>query len=265
MRCYIVDTFTDTVFRGNPAAVCIPENWLPVFLMRKIAMEHNLSETAFAVKKQNGVYELRWFTPGGEIELCGHATLATAYVITHFVEPERLKISFLTKSGCLQVERKDSLYEMDFPAYPMKRIPVTPAMEQAIGCEIREAWLGRDLVCVLKDVDSVCRALPDQQKVKPLDGLLLHLTASGNEYDCVTRTFAPKLGIVEDPVCGSGHCHVIPLWADKLKKRELRAFQASSRGGILLCRISAGRVSLAGNAVLYSVSELFLPQRMPDE
>ena len=248
IKQYVVDAFTDKVFKGNPAAVCILSEWIPDMLMQNIAKENNLSETAFTVKREN-IYELRWFTPGGEIDLCGHATLGTAYVLFRFIEKDSGSISFQTKSGQLIVKKVNDLYEMDMPAYPLTEVPVTDEMELAIGFRPSEAWLGRDLVCVMAD----------EERLKELDGLLLQLTAKGTTYDCVTRSFAPKLNVLEDPVCGSGHCHVIPLWANKIKKRELIAFQASKRSGVLYCRIENDRVILAGKAILYSKAEIYVP------
>ncbi|MBS7033514.1 MAG: PhzF family phenazine biosynthesis protein [Clostridium sp.] len=257
MKQYVVDAFTDKVFKGNPAAVCILPEWIPDMLMQNIAQENNLSETAFTVKREN-IYELRWFTPGGEIDLCGHATLGTAYVLFRFIEKDSGSISFQTKSGQLIVKKVNDLYEMDMPAYPLTEVPVTDEMELAIGFRPSEAWLGRDLVCVMADEQQVLQAMPNEERLKELDGLLLQLTAKGTTYDCVTRSFAPKLNVLEDPVCGSGHCHVIPLWANKIKKRELIAFQASKRSGVLYCRIENDRVILAGKAILYSKAEIYV-------
>lgn len=258
IKQYVVDAFTDKVFKGNPAAVCILSEWIPDMLMQNIAKENNLSETAFTVKREN-IYELRWFTPGGEIDLCGHATLGTAYVLFRFIEKDSGSISFQTKSGQLIVKKVNDLYEMDMPAYPLTEVPVTDEMELAIGFRPLEAWLGRDLVCVMEDEQQVLQAMPNEERLKELDGLLLQLTAKGTTYDCVTRSFAPKLNVLEDPVCGSGHCHVIPLWANKIKKRELIAFQASKRSGVLYCRIENDRVILAGKAILYSKAEIYVP------
>lgn len=258
MKCYVVDAFTDTVFKGNPAAVCVLENWLSDELMQEIAKENNLSETAFAVRRGD-LYDLRWFTPGGEIDLCGHGTLATAYILMRFIVPELEKVSFQTKSGILKVQKKNDLYEMDMPAYQLTSVPITSEMEEAIGIRPVEAWLGRDLVCVLEEEALVIEAMPDKEKVKKFDGLLFHLTSIGKKYDCVTRSFSPKLNVPEDPVCGSGHCHVIPLWSDKLKKLNLCAFQASNRSGLLYCHMKGDRVLIAGHVVLYSIAELFLP------
>ena len=257
IKQYVVDAFTDKVFKGNPAAVCILPEWIPDMLMQNIAKENNLSETAFTVKREN-IYELRWFTPGGEIDLCGHATLGTAYVLFRFIEKDSGSISFQTKSGQLIVKKVNDLYEMDMPASPLTEVPVTDEMELAIGFRPSDAGFGRDLVCVMADEQQVLQAMPNEERLKELDGLLLQLTAKGTTYDCVTRSFAPKLNVLEDPVCGSGHCHVIPLWANKIKKRELIAFQASKRSGVLYCRIENDRVILAGKAILYSKAEIYV-------
>ena len=256
IKQFIADAFTDKIFHGNPAAICLPERWPDDKLMQDIASENNLSETAFVVKEDSG-WKLRWFTPGGEIDLCGHATLATAFVLMNFVEPDLTEVQFFTLSGKLSVKKKNDLYEMDFPAYELKRIEVTEAMKKAIGCKPLEAWIGRDLVCVLENEDQVIQAKPDLEKAKALDGLLLHITAKGKDkYDCVSRTFAPKLAVDEDPVCGSGHCHLVPLWSEKLGKKEILAYQTSSRGGVLYCELDGKRVKLAGKAALYSRGEL---------
>lgn len=257
MKYYVVDAFAEKIFEGNPAGICVLESWLSDELMQKIAMENNLSETAFTVK-ENESYRLRWFTPGGEIDLCGHATLATAFILSNFIEPNTSKFDFETLSGKITVIRKDDMYEMDFPAYSLTPVPITNEMTKAIGYQPIEAWMGRDLVCVLEDEQQIHDAQPNQEKLKTLDGLLLQLTAKGNNYDCVTRTFAPKMGVEEDPVCGSGHCHVISLWAQKLKKNTIVARQASSRGGTLYCQNCGERVKISGKAVLYSTAELHL-------
>lgn len=257
MKYYVVDAFAEKVFEGNPAGVCVLDQWLPDSLMQDIASENNLAETAFTVKEADG-YHLRWFTPGGEIDLCGHATLAAAYVLFHFYEQGAERILFQTMSGRLEVSRACGRYEMDFPAYSLTRVEVTEEMTEAIGVRPLEAWMGRDLVCVLEHEAQVRAVEPDEEKVRGLDGLLLHVTARGTDYDCVSRTFAPKMGVAEDAVCGSGHCHIIPLWADKQKKDVLVARQASRRGGTLYCRRDGNRIRLAGNAVLYAEAELMV-------
>lgn len=255
MKQYVVDAFTDRVFHGNPAAVCVMDKWLPEEVMLDIANENHLSETAFAVR-ESGAYGLRWFTPGGEIDLCGHATLASAFVLLNYIETDKNAITFSTVSGNLTVEKNGDLYEMDFPAYELKQIEVTDEMTEAIGIRPVEAWLARDLVCVLPDEEDVRNCAPDLDKVKKLQGLLLHTTAKGENYDCVTRSFGPKLNVPEDPVCGSGHCHVAVLWSEKLKKNKLTAYQASKRGGVLYCRLNKDRVLLAGKAAIFAESEI---------
>ena len=250
-----MDAFTDQVFSGNPAAVCVMDTWLPEEMMMSITKENNLSETAFAVKEGEH-YRLRWFTPGGEIDLCGHATLATAFVIMNYYEKDQNEIHFDTLSGTLSVVRKEDKYEMDFPAYSLMAVEVTDEMVEALGARPREAFLGRDLLCVFDDEETVRDLKPDMEKLKDLDGLLLQATAEGKDFDCVSRSFAPKLEIPEDPVCGSGHCHIIPYWADRDGKVELTAYQASPRSGVLYCRMDGDRVKMAGKAVLYSCAEI---------
>lgn len=255
MKYYIVDAFSDKIFEGNPAAVCVMKEWLPDALMQKMAMENNLSETAFTVKEGNH-YRLRWFTPGKEINLCGHATLATAYIITNFVEPNTTIVQFHTLSGTLVVTKKGSLYEMDFPSYELKPVAVTDAMTEALHFRPVEAYLGRDLLCIMENESQVINAKPNQNKLKELAGLLVHTSAKSTEFDCVSRSFAPKLGVEEDPVCGSGHCHIIPYWANRLNKYNLVARQASARGGTLYCEFKGDRVYLSGYAALYAVGDI---------
>lgn len=255
MKQYIVDAFTDTLFGGNPAAVCIMEEWLDDDLMMRITKENNLSETAFAVKEKDG-YQLRWFTPGGEIDLCGHATLACAFIIMKFYEPSCEQVVFHTLSGNLTVVKKGNLYEMEFPAYELKQVEVSDAMITALGETPIEAYMGRDLLCIFDDANVIRKLQPNLEKVKELDGLLLQVSAPGEQVDCISRSFAPKLQVAEDPVCGSGHCHIIPYWSRKLKKEDLIAYQASKRGGTLFCRMAGDKVFLAGQAVLYAEAEI---------
>ena len=257
MKQYVVDAFTDKVFAGNPAAVCVMDKWLDDELMQKITIENNLSDTAFCVREGKN-YHLRWFTPGGEIDLCGHATLATAYVILRFVEPELNEVRFDTLSGELIVTKNSGLLEMVFPAYELKPVEVTEQMRDVIGAKPVAAFMGRDLLCVMDDEAEVRDCAPDMAKVMQLDGLLLHITAKGKDYDCVSRSFAPKCGVPEDPVCGSGHCHIIPYWANALGKTELTAYQASRRGGVLYTRLEGDRVILAGKAALFSEAKIYI-------
>lgn len=256
MKQYIVDAFTDRVFSGNPAAICILDEWLSDEVMISIAKENNLSETAFAVK-EGEVYHLRWFTPGGEIDLCGHATLACAYVLMRFYEKSD-SVVFHTLSGELRVVKNEKLFEMKFPVYELKPVSITNEIIEAIGSEPKEVYLGRDLLCVFNDENVIRNMKPDLEKVKQLDGLLLQVTAPGKEFDCVSRSFAPKCKVNEDPVCGSGHCHIVPYWAKRLNKQNITAYQASERGGILYCGIENDKVILGGKAVLFSVSDILL-------
>ena len=257
MKQYIVDAFTDQVFHGNQAAICIMEQWVTEDLMMNITKENNFSETAFAVK-EGEKYHLRWFTPGGEIDLCGHATLACAYVLFRFYIPNAEKVVFSTLSGDLIVKRNDDLLEMEFPAYKLEKVPVTQDMIDAMGATPSEAYMGRDLLCVFDDEKTVRNLQPDMNKLLNLEGLLLQVTAPGKDTDSVSRSFAPKLNVTEDPVCGSGHCHIVPYWAKRLNKDSIVAYQASKRGGTLYCRMDGDKVFLAGKAALFSECEIYI-------
>ena len=256
MKQYIVDAFTSEPFSGNPAAVCVMERWPSDESMMKLAMENNLSETAFIVKETAG-YHLRWFTPGTEVELCGHATLASAFVILNYYEPDSQIVQFNTLSGVLTVERTEDLYEMDFPTYELKEIPVTDAMERAYGVRPVKAILGLDLICVFDSEDQVRNMNPDQIALLQIEGRIQNATAKGKETDCVSRSFCPKLSITEDPVCGSAHVQIADYWMRELGKDEIDAYQASKRGGYLHCKRRAdGRMSISGESVLVATSEL---------
>ena len=220
MKQYVVDAFTDKVFSGNPAAVCVTDSEISEELMMNITRENNLSETAFAVKNGD-FYKLRWFTPGGEIDLCGHATLGTAYVIMNYYEKDLKEVSFETMSGILTVKRKGEFYEMDFPTYDLKPVKITKDIVEALGAVPKEAYMGRDMLCIFDGEETVRKINPDLEKLKSTEGLLMHVTAKGEKFDCVSRSFAPKLKIAEDPVCGSGHCHIVPYWAEKLNKNTI--------------------------------------------
>ena len=248
---YIVDAFTDRLFSGNQAGVCLLPNTIDDDLMQKIAIENRFSETAFAMRIGDR-YSLRWFTPGGEIDLCGHATLGTAFVLMNEVIPEASQITFNTKSGDLTVSRRSDAYTMDFPEASFKRIEVTPTMTEAIGVTPVEAYLGRDLLMVLASEEEVRMLAPDMDRLRQLPGLLQAVTARGSEYDCVSRMFAPKLEVPEDPVTGSTHCMIAPYWAKRLEKNTIRACQASRRGGEMVCHLPGnGRVELTGKCALY--------------
>ena len=255
MKQFIVDAFTEKIFSGNPAAVCVVEKFPPEELMLNIARENNLSETAFVVKEKN-FYRLRWFTPAAEIDFCGHATLGTAFVILTQVEKNLSAVEFETLSGRFTVERKGNLFEMNFPAYVPKKIPVTAQMQDAINAKVLEAYLARDLLMVLESAEAVEKLSPDFDKLKNLDGLTQAVTAAGENFDCVSRVFAPKLKIAEDPVTGSTHCLIAPYWSERLGKKKLIARQASARGGILQCEVLGERVKISGSAVLFAVADL---------
>lgn len=254
---YIVDAFADQVFQGNPATVCVLDSWLPEELMQKIAMENNLAETAFTVP-EGEQWRLRWFTPEKEFDLCGHATLAAAYVLTRLEHPGLDEVRFSTRSGLLTVRERGGLLELDFPAYTPVRVEVSGEMAAALGVRPREAWKARDLLCVLDREEDVVRLRPDLRAMEALEGEVCIVTARSRQFDCVSRCFAPGCSVPEDPVTGSSHCLIVPYWAKRLGKTELTARQASARGGTLLCRLEGDRVFLAGRAALYAKSELYV-------
>ena len=255
MRQFIVDAFTEKIFGGNPAAVCVVEDFPPEDLMLNIARENNLSETAFVAKTGN-FYRLRWFTPATEIDFCGHATLATAYVILTQLEKNLPAVEFRTLSGKFTVERKGNMFEMNFPAYKPKKIPVTDAMQDAVHAKVLEAYLARDLLMVLESAEAVENLAPDFDKLKNLDGLIQAVTAADKNFDCVSRVFAPKIKIAEDPVTGSTHCLIAPYWSERFGKTKLVARQASARGGILHCEVAGERVKISGSAALFAIADL---------
>ena len=262
MKQYIVDAFTDKVFGGNQAAVCSLDKRITDSLIQNIAKENNFSETAFAVK-EGSLYHLRWFTPESEIDFCGHATLATSFVLFNFYEKAAEKITFKTQVGKLTVEKQDDLYRMDFPAYHCNKIQVTDKMEEALGLRPQEAYIDRDLLLVLKNADEVKNLSPVQSKLKELKGLCIVVTAPSDNQssDCVSRVFCPELGLMEDPVTGSSHCMIVPYWCDRLKKEKLTCFQASQRSGILYAERKKDRIIISGKAVLFSKSEIFVEEK----
>lgn len=256
MKQYIVDAFTDKPFAGNPAAVCVTEAPLSDGFMQKLAMENNLSETAYLLREGEG-WRLRWFTPGTEVDLCGHATLASSFVLLNYYEKENDAVQFFTRSGTLTVARKGGQYEMDFPVCPQREVPVTDDMEAAFGIRPVKALLGDDLVCVFDDEEEIRRMAPNQTLLMKLDGRGQSVTAAGTDCDCVSRSFFPKLAVPEDPVCGSAHCQIAPYWAEVTGKPEIHAYQASRRGGHLYCRLQGnGRIAIRGEAALVAVSEI---------
>lgn len=260
MKYYVADAFAERVFEGNPAGVCVMDAWLDDALMQKIAIENNLSETAFTVKEGDS-YKLRWFTPGGEIDLCGHATLGTAFILANFYEPDASVLRFKTvQSGDLTVTRKGELFELDFPSRMPEPIALTAQMIEALGKKPAEAHLSRDLMFVYDNENDVINADVDMNKLNALpDGLCVIITASSRDgRDFVCRVFAPKLGVPEDPVTGSAHCSLIPYWAKRLGKSELVSKQVSPRGGMLYCKNAGERVFMAGKGALYAEAEIHI-------
>lgn len=252
MKQYIVDAFTDKIFSGNPAAVCVVKNFPAADLMQKIAMENNLSETAFIDEN----YNLRWFTPAAEIDFCGHATLASGFVILTQIAPNLDFVEFETMRGKLKVTKAGEFFEMDFPAYEYKKIPVTAEMQAAINAEISAAYLSRDLLMIVKDAETVEKLQPNFSQLEKLEGTTQAVTAADKNFDCVSRVFAPKVQVNEDPVTGSTHCLIAPYWAEILGKKKILARQASKRGGILHCEICGERVKISGQAALFATSEI---------
>ena len=267
MKQYIVDAFTEELFAGNPAAV------LPCFsmpspeLMHRIAIENNYSETAFVVRRKAGEYDLKWFTPGGEVELCGHATLATSFVLNRFVDPGVEEMHFHTLNGELIVRADGSgCFTMDFPVGEYKPIPVSEIILAATGGMASEAYYdgkGGDLIVLVESEEALAGFVPDYEMMKRLDGRGLVMTAPSREYDFVSRCFYPKLDVPEDPVTGSAHTYLTPLWAERLGRirpdgssSEMRARQVSRRGGDLKVRLAAGRVYITGSACLFMMGDI---------
>ena len=256
---YQVDAFTEKLFKGNPAAVCVLDRWLPDAVMQSIAAENNLAETAFLVTT-GAKFDLRWFTPKVEVDLCGHATLATAHVVFTFLKPGRDSITFSTKSGLLTVSRSGDLLAMDFPSRPPHPVPLPRNLAEALGRPPVETLLARDLLAVYGSEDDICSLKPDMAKLLAVEeGFGVIVSARGKEVDFVSRFFAPKEGIPEDPVTGSSHCTLIPFWAGRLNKTEFHARQLSGRGGDLICEYKKGRVQISGKAVLYLKGEIEIP------
>lgn len=255
---YQIDAFASDVFKGNPAAVCPLKEWLDDALMQAIALENNLSETAFIVAT-DGAYDLRWFTPVAEVDLCGHATLASAYVVFTHLEKQASEVHFDTRSGRLSVQRgANGLLAMDFPAQPGDAIAVSEEIVAGLGAEPSYFFAGEDLMAVFERESQIRAIEPDQAALKKLERRGVIITAPGEKVDFVSRFFAPKYDIPEDPVTGSAHCMLIPYWAEQLGKAELSAQQISPRGGDLTCVLDGERVRISGRAVEYMVGEISL-------
>lgn len=256
MKYYVVDAFTDAVFRGNPAGVCVLDEWLTDGAMQAVAAENNLSETAFVIPR-DGYYGLRWFTPKTEVDLCGHATLGTSYVVSHFVDPGATAMRYRTNSGILTVTREGERFVMDFPSRVPKPVPKPAGLEKILGADPAETLLSRDLLVLLGSEEQVRGLRPDFDAMMGLaEGEGVIVTAKGEKADFVSRCFYPKFGVREDPVTGSAHCNLIPYWARRLNRTKMNAVQLSPRGGRLACELCGERVKIGGAAALYLTGEI---------
>lgn len=254
---YQVDAFAEEPFEGNPAAVCPLSDWLDDSLLRDIAVENNLSETAFFVEREGG-YELRWFTPENEVDLCGHATLATAYVIFEELDYEKDVLKFKTQSGELEVYKEGNYFSMDFPSRPPEPSGRDESIIAGLGIEPAYVFESRDYMAVYESEEQVRDLDPDMSLLKKGNWTGIIATAKGKSVDFVSRFFAPGEGIPEDPVTGSAHCTLVPYWSEKLGKKNLKARQVSSRGGELVCQDLGNRVKIKGSAVLFMKGEIRL-------
>jgi len=248
---YQVDAFASRVFAGNPAAVCPLDDWLSDATMQAIASENNLSETAFFVRTGPANFDLRWFTPAIEIDLCGHATLGSAFVIASYLEPALTEICFQSRSGPLTVTRDGEVFIMDFPVRRPQRMADDPQVAAALGTAPTEVWCDKNIMAVFATQAEVADLAPDMAAVAALESGGVIATASGEDCDFVSRYFAPKAGIPEDPVTGSAHCELTPYWAECLGRAKLNAKQISTRGGELMVELHDERVLISGRVVPY--------------
>lgn len=258
-RIYQVDAFADAVFSGNPAAICPLDQWLQDDLMQKIAMENNLAETAFYVPR-GSQYEIRWFTPAAEVDLCGHATLAAAFVLFNVEGHAGDLIQFHShRSGALTVSKKDKLLTLNFPADTFSQVDVSGALKSCINIQPQSAFKGKtDYLLVYANEDEVQAAIPSFDNIAALDARGLIITAPGRNVDFVSRFFGPQVGVNEDHVTGSAHTTLTPYWAKRFGKNELTAIQLSARKGHLQCRYLGDRVEISGQAALYLSGEIYL-------
>ncbi len=245
-----VDAFATSVFSGNPAAVCPLEKWLPDATMQAIATENNLAETAFFVRN-GGTFGLRWFTPVCEVDLCGHATLASAHVLFEELNEPGDAVRFETKSGELVVRRDGDRLAMDFPSRPPEKVEPDPALAPALGGKPLEILAARDYLVRYGSAEEVLALRPNMEALKKIDRFAFIATAPGRDCDFVSRFFAPAKGVPEDPVTGSAHCTLIPYWAKELSKTTLHGRQISARGGEVFCKLAGDRVEIAGHTALF--------------
>ena len=250
IKIYQIDAFANQTFKGNPAAVCPLDSWLPDELMQSIAAENNLSETAFFVPEGEGFF-IRWFTPSAEVALCGHATLASAFVLFNILDFKGDRIDFNSKSGILPVSKSEERLVLDFPSQPPEPCDVPEEIIEAFGVAPIECLKAEDYVVIFQNAEQVLSASPDFEILRSLDSRGVIISAASEEYDFVARFFAPNLGILEDPVTGSAYTQLVPYWAKKTNKTVFHARQVSSRGGELFCELVGDRVKIAGSAVKY--------------
>ena len=262
LHIFQIDAFAGDIFLGNPAAVCPLDSWLEESVMQAIADENNLSETAFLVPEDDG-YRIRWFTPREEVPLCGHATLASAFVIFNELEPERDSVRFQSLSGELIVQRDGDLLNMDFPAYAMEHCPEPPAdLLQGLNIKPLEIYAVQatlNYYALYETEEQVRSIAPDFKIIERLHPYGVVVTAPGANSDCVSRYFVPGFGIPEDPVTGSTHSALVPFWSKRLNKKKIHARQVSRRGGELFCEDRGGRVQIGGNAVKYMEGKINVP------
>jgi PhzF family phenazine biosynthesis protein len=258
-----IDAFTSEPFGGNPAAVVPLKEWLPDATMQSIALENNLSETAYFVK-EGDKYHIRWFTPAVEVALCGHATLASAYVLFEVLKAADTSITFLSKSGELRVDREGDRLVLDFPAIFPDRIGSADAVVAALGSQPTEIYKGMDYMLIFDTEETIAALDPDFHALYATDARGVIATAPGTSVDFVSRFFAPGSGIDEDPVTGSSHCALTPYWAKRLGKNRLTARQISARGGDLFCEFAGERVKIGGQATLYLKGQIFVGESLAD-
>jgi len=257
---YQIDAFAGRLFRGNPAAVVVLEQWLPDDVMQSVAAENNLSETAFVIPRTTECL-LRWFSPTIEVDLCGHATLAAGHVLFEHIYPSRQAVTFTTRSGLVSVSRgAGGLLSLDFPARPGAPIPVSDDLTAALGARPREALRARDVLAIFDTEDEIRAMRPRFDLLAALEAFAVIVSAPGTDVDVVSRFFAPKAGVPEDPVTGSAHCTLVPYWADRLRKRVLTAKQLSQLLGELECELRGDRVIISGRTVEYLRGEIVLPE-----
>ena len=256
---YQIDAFTDKIFSGNPAAVVPLDNWISEKYMQSIAMENNLSETAFIVK-ENKNYSIRWYTPNGEVDLCGHATLASAFTIFNYLEPNLQDIEFISKSGLLTVTKNKNELIMNFPKDVYKSFSKGRAqIQKIIGLNPQNILKGKDdILVILSSQSEVEKLKPNFELLTRLDCRGLVVSAPGEKYDFVSRCFYPKYGVDEDPVTGSAHCLLAPYWSEVLSEKKMSAYQLSYRGGKLICEVEKNRVKLSGTCAPYMIGEIRL-------